>query len=239
MKQRVSAAVRDMRFQWQMVKAGILGWGEPPWPEFGQPFNGQRQRIRTVEALVDAFSPDGFIETGTMFGHTTAYLAGFGKPVYTTEMKNLFVAIARFRLRGADNAHVMRGHSARLLGLLVRERPFKRPFAYLDAHWWGDIPLNAEIGHVFGAWDDAIIAIDDFEVPGDHGYYHYAGEDFSLSLDALALPAGTRAAYPAAPSDEETGPRSGTVYLARGAAAGAALDAVIEARLLRPEPEAA
>src|SRR5687768_2577991 len=67
-------------------RARKLRWERrPPFEGFSEPFNGQRERRRAVERLRDEFDPDACIETGTFLGHTTRYLAGWGKPVYSID----------------------------------------------------------------------------------------------------------------------------------------------------------
>jgi hypothetical protein len=231
---RTRAAVDDLRVQLGLLRSCYLPGAPPAYSGFGEPMNGQRNRLRTVRRLIERFQPDAIIETGTQLGATANWLAELDKPVYTVELKTLLALAARFNTRKSPNVIVSRGDSADFLGQLSRRRDFERPFAYLDAHWYGEMPLRSELGQLFGTWQEAIAVIDDFQVPGED--YYYADQDgYKLTIDLLELPAGVRVAYPAEPAEEETGPRSGSVYLAQGEEAATTIDVLAEERLLRVE----
>lgn len=63
---------------------------------------------------------------------------------------------------------------------------YGRLFAYLDAHWGEDLPLAEKLEIVF-SWDsDAIVMIDDFQVPDDPGYaYDDYGPGKALTPDLV------------------------------------------------------
>lgn len=54
--------------------------------------------MRAVRALLDVFSPDAVLETGTFLGDTTRFFAGNLVPVYSIEVKRLFNLVAKWRL---------------------------------------------------------------------------------------------------------------------------------------------
>jgi hypothetical protein len=225
----------DQRWRRQLstiVKA--LPWTNgKPWPGFGEAFNGQAKRLRTIRNLVASFSPDAFLETGTLLGHTTQFFSGNGVPVFTAEVKLPMYLAARVRLAFAADVTVMRADSTHAISELAARRPFQRPVAYLDAHWWQDLPLPQEVRTILATWDEALIVIDDMKVPDDAGYGHDMFQGEPLSIEMLNLPEGTVAAYPAISSNDETGGRRGTLYLARGPDAVSALDGQVAAGLLR------
>jgi predicted O-methyltransferase YrrM len=199
-----------------------------PWPGFGQPFNGQAERTRTIESLVDRFEPGCCIETGTFFGHTSKRLAEFGVPVYTIERDPGLANVARLRLARRQNITVLRGDSATLLPSLAAKPDVREPFIYLDAHWGEGLPLVSELETIFSAWADCVVVIDDFRVPHDDSYGYDVYDEAELSLELLALPGDVTAGFPTLPAREETGGRRGTLYLGRGRGAqsvGALVDA--------------
>lgn len=201
-----------------------LRWSrKPPWPGFGEPFNGQALRRKAFEELVDQFAPTAFVETGTFVGSTTKYLAGFGRDTYTVEVNTGFQAVARMALRGSKNVTMICGDSAAGIQHLAHAQKITRPLAYLDAHWEERVPLAEELDCLFANWDEVLAVIDDFHVPGEPGYGYdiYAG--VPLSVDGISLPPDALIAYPAAPAGSETGARRGTAFVARGSAAVAAL----------------
>jgi len=208
----------------------------PPWPAFGEPLNGQALRAAAIERLLGHFEPDGIVETGTLLGFTTGYLAGYGVPVVTAETDSVFHRSARRRLRALGNVEALRMDSRSAIRRVRDEDRFKRPLFYLDAHWGSDLPLAGELAEIVEAWSDAVVVIDDFLVPGDRYRYDvYAGEPLALStlpaIDALT-------AYPAQPAEEETGARRGTLYLGLGDRGRAAVQKSIEAGELRVATQA-
>jgi predicted O-methyltransferase YrrM len=199
----------------------------PPWPGYGRPFNGQEIRQQTIVGLLESYRPDSCIETGTLFGFTTQYLAELGVPVFSIEVDPTASLVARLRLRGHRNVKVIHGDSRRHLQALAENSAFRRPFIYLDAHWGGKVPLAAELKTILASWPDALIVIDDCRVPafGDYGYYVYDGE--AISLENLDLGDDVLAAYPAVPAERETGGKQGTLYLGYGPDAKQAIDTLI------------
>lgn len=218
--------------------AAALAWRvtvsrEELWPGMNDPFNGQALRLKTVRALVAEFEPGGFVETGTFIGSTTRFFAGNGIPVFTCEMKRAFWLIARMRLGWRTDVAVLRCDSRTMLESLTRRRALRRPLVYLDAHWWGDFPLADELELILNAWDDVVVLIDDFRVPGDDGYAYDVYDGKALAMEAITLPPAAAAAVPAQSSDLETGARRGTLYVAQGTNARRGLDHAAERGLVR------
>jgi predicted O-methyltransferase YrrM len=214
---RIRRAGQQAAVAWRAVRHG-----EPPWPGFGEPFNGQQLRLKTVRALIDEFEPDAFVETGTFLGFTTRFFSGNGLPVHTVEVKPSFYLAAKVALGWQKDVNLIRNSSPDALAELVRARTFARPLAYLDAHWWNDLPLQSEVDQLLDACAEAVIVVDDCVVPGDegYGYDHFLGTP--LSVELLDLPDDALVAYPAGPATSETGSRRGTLYIARGEDAVAA-----------------
>ena len=212
---------------------------DPGWAGYGEPFNGQAGRQETIRQLLTGFEPDSCIETGTFYGFTTRRLADLGLPVFTIEVNPGFLNIARLRLARARNVTFLEGNSGEVMRALAGRPEIRRPFVYLDAHWGDHLPLPDEVSAVFDAWSDALVAVDDFLVPGDpdYGYDVYHGDP--LALDLLPLPSDAVAAYPALPARYETGARRGTLYLGRGQRSIATMRDLIDAGTLRQADRAA
>lgn len=200
------------------------------WPGFGEPLNGQRDRLETLTRLLRRLEPDGIIETGTFLGFTTAWLATFGPPVISIEIDPGYFEVARRRLRKHRNVEVFLGNSSDVLTRLDSDR-FARPFFYLDAHWGEDLPLKLEVQTIFRRWPESLVVIDDFHVPHDPGYAYDVYGGVALTVNLLEVPSELRVAFPAARAAQESGARRGTVYLGGGAAARA-LDLAIQDGLL-------
>jgi hypothetical protein len=125
------------------------------------------------------------------------------------------------------------GDSVAGLEWLRAQGAVRRPLAYLDAHWWEPLPLPREVGCLLGAWDDALVVIDDCRVPDDPGYGYDAYGGVPIAAEALPLD-GARVAYPAVPAVHEGGARRGTLYLARGPESEAAMELAMARGALRP-----
>ena len=213
---------RELRFEARMLRSAIFTQ-EGPWPGYGLPFNGQRRRLQTIRQLIADYEPDVFLETGTFLGHTTRFFLGQGVPVWTVEVKRSFYASARLRLGVAEGLRMIRGNSPAAVRRLSREG-FERPFFYLDAHWWSALPLAEELSEIAASWNEALIVIDDCKVPGDEGYAYETHAGVGLAADNLPIVEGMVIGYPAEPSEDETGARRGTLYIAHGQLAAQVLE---------------
>jgi hypothetical protein len=198
--------------------------------EYGGPLNSQPRRQALVQALIARLGPAAIVETGTFRGTTTEFLAATGLPVFTVEKDPRHYGFARMRLRGRRNVTVRQGDSRAALrawldGPLssLRDRPL---FFYLDAHWYGDLPLADELEIIFTRCTNATVMIDDFRVPDDPGY-GYDGEAMTTeALQPVIAASGLCVFYPSARSSEEAGARRGCVILAKRAGHAPALASV-------------
>jgi len=199
-----------------------------PW---GSGFNGQAYRQRIFRQVIETHGSDALIETGTFRGSTTAHLLTAGLPVFTGEVNARFHAFAEARLRGSDDLHMYLMDSRVFLKTLIASKHaawIQRPFCYLDAHWLEDLPLAEEIELILGRWSDAVIMVDDFEVPGTGYDFDDYGGDKVLSLRYLDQLQSLQFAtfFPAADESQETGAKRGCVVLANNPATIEKLQAV-------------
>jgi hypothetical protein len=200
--------------------------------EYGGPFNGQSARRELFGAIVRACKPAAIIETGTYRGDTTQYMAStIDVPIFSVEVLRRNVGFARARLWRYRNVHLARGDSRNFLSKLIRSGRLNRGpiFAYLDAHWNGELPLTGEIALIFSNTSAAVVMVDDFEVPWDMGYgFDDKGPGNSLTLDYI-LPSIRKfsliAFGPSTPSQNETFARRGCLVLSDSTTAPA-LDAI-------------
>lgn len=187
--------------------------------EFGGPFNGQEGRQQIFKDLVNAFHFQAVVETGTFRGTTTAYIAeNIDAPVYTVELDPRMYHFARLRLRDHANVTVKCGDSRSFLKELLSDPavPMSNVFFYLDAHWNEDLPLYEEVAIIGENWSNAVVMIDDFEVPGDVGYeFDDYGHDRRLSLEYLGndVRSNWSIFFPSRNSLDESGYRRGCVVL--------------------------
>jgi predicted O-methyltransferase YrrM len=206
---------------------------------WGGPFNGQERRQEIWVSLVAALGPTSIVETGTYRGTTTAFFAATGLPVFTIEAQARNYGYAKARLRHLENVHLIHGDSRAALvrlfssGNILPEAG--SPFVYLDAHWKDDLPLADELDVVFSFRPDALVMVDDFEVPGDaaYGFDNYGpGKVLTASyIQAVAQKRDLIAFYPRASGADETGAKRGCAILANRSLTGSKL---LHEALLRP-----
>lgn len=209
--------------------ARLAGRGQ--WPAL----NGQALRRETIVRLLHSFRPDVIVETGTYFGSSTAFFSSLGAPVLSVDALPRHHLMARIRLRSHDRVTLALGDSRAFLRHLAAggSGDFSRPFLYLDAHGAGELPLREELEIAWNRWDDSLVAIDDFMVPGDPGFaYDDYGPGRRIDLEHCSPPAGIATFFPAHGALEETGDRKGTAYMGKGEAALRSLRAAEEAGLL-------
>jgi predicted O-methyltransferase YrrM len=194
---------------------------------WGGAFNGQCFRKDLFESLVEKFAPVAIVETGTYVGTTTEFMAATGLPIFSVESEPRNYGFARARLWRSHNVHLLRGDSRAALrrlfdGLPLRGSRDHSLFVYLDAHWMDDLPLAEELEIVFGACPNAIVMVDDFQVPFDAGYgYDDYGTRRSLTADYIKPVVAAHSLlvfYPSTPSVQETGARRGCVIIANNTA---------------------
>jgi hypothetical protein len=201
---------------------------------WGGPFNGQCARQKLFRELIAKIAPAAIIETGTYRGTTTEFMAETGIPFYSVEGLPRNYGFSRARLWRKGNVHLYLGDSRAVLRYLfagrlrsVCERPV---FAYLDAHWDEDLPLEEELEIIYDNCSAAVVMIDDFKVPNDSGYqYDDYGPGKSLSpayIDHVLSKYCLEAYYPSTPSSKETGARRGCVVLGRRQIHGDSLSAL-------------
>jgi hypothetical protein len=230
----------------------VIGWAPPKWvalleyhlrPHIREPwggaFNGQRSRQGIFLELIERMSFRVIIETGTFRGSATEFLAdGSRLPVHTVESNPRFFHYAAHRLRHRDNVHPALDDSRSFLRRLAADAgvPKRGAFFYLDAHWHADLPLREELDLITEHWEETVIMVDDFKVPGDEGYgFDDYGGGRCLCLDYVRPQLESRLAafFPTTPSHQETGRRRGCVVLA-DAAAAPGLESVSSLRPHRP-----
>jgi hypothetical protein len=189
---------------------------------WGGAFNGQHTRQSLFHSLVEKFMPVAILETGTHLGTTTEFLAATGLPVFSVESDPRRFGFARARFWRSHDVHLVRGDSREALRMWIdgplRGSRNRSLFVYLDAHWDDNLPLAEELGIVFGACPNAIVMIDDFQVPFDKGYgYDDYGVGKALTADYIVPIVAAHSLevfYPSTPSSQETGARRGCVVIA-------------------------
>lgn len=185
---------------------------------WGGPFNGQSSRQQACLSLLRACNFEFIVETGSFRGSTTLFLAqnGNAASVYSCESDGRVFHFAKCRLRGVPKTFLFHADSPKFL----RDLKFARQaqiFFYLDAHWGEDLPLQKELALILERFENFVIMIDDFEVPGDPGYgFDDYGTGKQLSLRDFPLHRDKRITcyLPCVPSSQETGLKRGAIVAA-------------------------
>lgn len=189
-------------------------WRLGPW---GGPLNGQKGRVEIIRDLLLAFDFTEIFETGSYRGTTTEFLAVLsGLPVRSVEAVERNFYFAQRRLAGVAGASVELSDSRSFLRRHAQMAPTTPVFFYLDAHWEEDLPLVEELNIISNSWENAVVVIDDFQVPDDASYvFDDYGPGKRLTpelLDASNVSSWPRL-YPSMQGTDETGARSGCVVL--------------------------
>jgi hypothetical protein len=145
-------------------------------------------------------------------------------PVYSVEADARNYGFAKMRLRKYQNVNLS-------LGVIEGEanKYMSRALLfYLDAHWSADLPLFEEVAKIVSSISQAIVMIDDLQVPNDNGYgYDDYGVGKALIRDYIApLVSQFGLAYPRTPSVAETGGRRGCVVVTRNPSLIEALEGI-------------
>lgn len=185
---------------------------------WGGPLNGQSGRQAIFDQILEVNSFDEILETGTFRGITTEWFAKkYSGPIKSCELEKIYFRQAQSRLSGFQNVHLELMDSREFLTKsLEGVSSEKAVFVYLDAHWKDDLPLARELEIIDGSGVAAIIAIDDFRVPGDQGYqYDDYGPNKSLTIELVEFlkNKGYRLYFPVLPSNLEDEPKRGVCVL--------------------------
>ena len=137
--------------------------------------------------------------------------------MFTVESQPRYFSVAKQRLAQYPWVTVELGDSRSFLrGLASKEElRGRRTLFYLDAHWERDLPLRDELAIIIQAWPNAVVVVDDFEVPDDPGYaFDDYGPGRRICVDILPQLPGWTLLFPSVRSGEKTGARRGCIVLA-------------------------
>jgi hypothetical protein len=190
---------------------------------WGGPMNGQSGRCKLVADLIMRCDFAALIETGTYRGTTTEWLSAFQLPIYTCEASEENYGFSQARLGGISNIHMLLQDSRVALQSIFKgplSNSTNRPvLAYLDAHWNDNLPLEEELDIIFSSYPEALVLVDDFEVPDDPGYsFDDYGPGKCLNAGYIAAVGSKHdlvTLYPSTASEHETGARRGCVVIAQ------------------------
>jgi hypothetical protein len=184
----------------------------------GGPFGFDIAVALIAHEIITGFGCDAIAETGCFTGDTTAYLARRypDLPVFTCDTDTECAAFTARRLAGCPNVTVSCEDSPVMLARVCSGH--RRTFAFLDAHWYRDWPLLAELETLGGA----VALIHDFDI----GHQRFSSDSYgglSCGPDLLARMPQPPSRYftlnPDAPLPVpclQTGRRAGAAVIATG-----------------------
>jgi len=203
------------RLDYILKRKSVNAWGA---------LNGQNFRQLVYSEIMKKIPFQAIVETGTFLGTTTDYFAKSGLPVYTVEILPRPYGFAAQRFSGQkDRIHVYNGNSPDFLNALAKDPnvPKSKVFFYLDAHVqdpsYHKAPLAEEMEIIFTKWTDAVVLVDDFQVPGTAYSFDDWGPGRTLSLECLEHLSHLKLTpfFPTLDPKEETGAKRGWVVLCR------------------------
>jgi predicted O-methyltransferase YrrM len=146
-------------------------------------FNGAPEVGAFLTYLKKTYNITTAVETGTFLGNTTVFLSLLFDDVYTIEVvENTYQSTAN-QLKVFPNIQCLLGSSEKVLAELLPNLKEKRALFYLDAHWEKHWPLREELKEIAKThYDNCVIMIDDFKVPGrkDIPFDKYKGNECSI-----------------------------------------------------------
>jgi hypothetical protein len=147
-------------------------------------FNGDHFIEQEFLKLRNAYGIKTVIETGTCFGSTTKFLGANFNKVISIEINEKYLAIARTLIGKSDNIETYCGASENILHQLLggKNSDTGNMFFFLDAHWESHCPLRDELKIIAQYKVLPVIAIHDFQVPGEPGLHFdsYNGQAFTF-----------------------------------------------------------
>lgn len=158
-------------------------------------FHGDRVYQSLITDLIAHLGVTHFVETGTYLGDTSRFVAESfpALPILTCEMDAQVYARARRRLRRYAQIEIVKASSADVVqDFIDRRSKFERPLFFLDAHWYEYWPLADELKAISSAGGQAVIIVDDFEVPGhpDFAFDSYVPRHIGADAEAVVCSVG-------------------------------------------------
>lgn len=128
------------------------------------------------------YNIDTIVETGTYKGASTQLFSILFNSVHTIEISENFYNSAKNLFKNSPNVQCHLGSSEVVLHDILPSLKEKSVLFYLDAHWNANWPLLKELEEIgITHYDNCIVIIDDFKVPGrnDIPYDYYGGHECS------------------------------------------------------------
>jgi hypothetical protein len=189
--------------------------------QLGEPFNGQKIRQEIFLGIIKKLNTEFIIETGTFQGTTSIYMHSIsGLPVYTIKNDRRYYIFSKKRFWPYSGITICFGNSVEVLDYLRLKKELcdAKLFFYLDAHWDWYLPLEDELKIIFNNWNDAVVMVDDFQVPDDPDYRYdsyFNGKALNFDLLNSISDINFSIFLPKERGVFETGARKGAIILAK------------------------
>lgn len=146
------------------------------------PFHRDTDLLRFIDDTVREQGIRTFCETGFFRGDSTRYMASHYSHLdcHSIELNPEYVLLGRVRLRKYRNVHIHRGDSGEDLARLLPS--LRQPILFwLDAHWWGSLPLVPELEAIKKLKPAGVVMVDDVNET-DLTYPEYCGKSISRKM---------------------------------------------------------
>lgn len=148
---------------------------------FESAFHGDPNYQKIVPLIIKDFKATAFVETGTYLGHSSEFIAiQFpALPLFTTEINDSFFDLAQQRLSAYPQVKQFKKHTLDFLKQdLIHFDLGERPVFFIDAQREQDWPLIEELTFIKEHYQNAILVVDDMQVPGQpqFPYDNYGGD---------------------------------------------------------------
>ena len=156
-------------------------------------FNRECIRAYIIWKLHQHFGCSAFVETGTLYGSTAAYVQRvFKTPVFTSEINPTYSLVSKINLLWASGIRKFLSNSPDFLRRVCEPSAIgDRPMFYLDAHWYDYLPLTDELDTIGKQCPKGIIVIDDFFNPRHPGFQYDTYGDIRIDADFVNNNLGT------------------------------------------------
>jgi len=159
-------------------------------PFQNEPFNGDTFIQEEFLKLKHKYELTTAVETGTCLGSTTLFLSNNFEKVYTVEINEGYLHIAKQKFISHKNIEAFNGDSATILAYQLNKLS-NRTIYFLNSYVGGVCPLKNELAAIANTALRPVIAIYDFQVPGEPLLFaSYYGQPLNLewikpSLDLI------------------------------------------------------
>ena len=154
-------------------------------------FNRECIRAFIISKLYSSYNCSAFVETGTFYGHTSAYVRKtFKTSVYTSEINTTHYFVSKLNLIWFAGIISTLSNSSEFVANICNKGTLgDNPMFYLDAHFYEHMPLPDELLNIGNLCEKAIIVIDDFLIPSqpEFLYDEYPGIRIDLELVETTL----------------------------------------------------